>query len=164
MKRLGLVVLAVAACQHAQTAVPPAAPTPPRPLPREAVLQVKQVIEDWRKAYEKRDIEALEALYTHDDDTLVVADGVPYITWASVEPALKNRMAMQRELHIQLKEVQVSKLGPDAAAAVATMSRDSGDATTTVHEYGALSLALTKTDAGWKIAAEHYSYRRGTQQ
>jgi uncharacterized protein (TIGR02246 family) len=132
-------------------------------MPRDAQGQIKQVIEDWRKAYESRDAEALEALYTHDADTLVVADGVPYIGWPSVEPALQNRMTMQREMHIQLKEVQVSELGPNAAAAIATMTRDSGDATTTVHEYGALSLALTKTDAGWKIAAEHYSYRRAPQ-
>jgi uncharacterized protein (TIGR02246 family) len=155
-----LVVLAVAACHRGPAAPQPAAPTPPRPLPRDAQGQVKQVIEDWRKAYEARDAAALEALYTHDADTLVVADGVPYIGWPSIEPALQNRMTSTREMHIQLKEVQVSELGPNAAAAVATMTRDSGDATTTVHEYGALSLALTKTDAGWKIAAEHYSYRR----
>ncbi|HEX4450690.1 MAG TPA: nuclear transport factor 2 family protein [Kofleriaceae bacterium] len=159
-----LFVLAVAACHHAPTgaqAATPAEPTPPRPLPRDAAGQVKQVIEDWRKAYEARDAAALEALYTHDADTLVVADGVPYIGWPSVEPALQNRMTNTREVHIQLKEVQVSELGPNAAAAIATMTRDSGDATTTVHESGALSLALTKTDAGWKIATEHYSYRRG---
>jgi uncharacterized protein (TIGR02246 family) len=158
-----LVVLAVAACHHAQPATPAVTPTPSRPLPRDAQGQVKQVIEDWRKAYESRDAAALEALYTHDADTLVVADGVPYIGWPSVEPALQNRMINAREMHIQLKEVQVSELGPTAAAAIATMTRDSGDATTTVHEYGALSLALTKTDAGWRIAAEHYSYRRAQQ-
>jgi uncharacterized protein (TIGR02246 family) len=160
MNRLAL-MLAVAACHPSgPVASAPAAPTPPRPMPRDAQGQIKQTIEDWRKAYEARDVDALEALYTHDADTLVVADGVPYIGWPSIDPALRNRMTMTREMHIQLKEVQVSQLAPNAAAAIATMTRDSGDATTTVHEYGALTLALTKTDTGWKIAAEHYSYRR----
>ena len=130
-------------------------------MPRDAAGQVKQVIEDWRKAYEARDVNALEALYTHDADTLLVSDGVPFIGWPSVDPALKNRMVNTREMHIRLKEVQVSALAPTAAVAIATMTRDSGDGTTSVHEYGALTLVLTKTDAGWRIASEHYSYRRG---
>jgi uncharacterized protein (TIGR02246 family) len=159
--KLGLLVIAVAACHSAAAPVAPA-PTPPRPMPRDAAGQVKQVIEDWRKAYEARDVSALESLYTHDLDTLLVSDGVPYIGWASVDPALRDRMVNTREMRIRLKEVQVSALAPTAAVAIATMTRDAGDATTTVHEMGALTLVLTKSDAGWKIASEHYSYRRGS--
>jgi uncharacterized protein (TIGR02246 family) len=159
--KLAWLLVACAACRAPSAAAPVAAPTPPRPMPRDAVGQVKQTIEDWRKAYEARDADALEALYTHDADTLLVSDGVPFIGWPSVDPALRDRIKNTREVHILLKEVQVSALAPTAAAAIATMTRDSGDGTTTIHEYGALTLVLTKTDAGWRIVAEHYSYRRG---
>jgi uncharacterized protein (TIGR02246 family) len=158
--KLAWLVVACVACR-ATVGAPVATSTTPRPMPRDEVGQVKQVIDDWRKAYEARDADTLEALYTHDADTLLVSDGVTFIGWPSVDPALRDRIKNTREVHIRLKEVQVSPIAPTAAVAIATMTRDSGDATTMIHEYGALTLVLTKTDAGWRIVSEHYSYRRG---
>lgn len=163
MKRALLVVVAfgaLAGCPE-PPATPIAQPTPPRIMAHDEAGQVKEIIEAWREAYEARNLGAFEALYTHDDDTLIVYDGQPFIGWASVDTVLRDRVANAREVHIRLKEVQVSEVAPTAAAAVATMTRESGDGTTTVRETGALTLVLTKTDDGWKIAAEHYSYRRG---
>jgi len=155
--RIALLLVAAAACHPPAAA--PVVPVRP-PLPRDAAGQVRQAIEDWRAAYEHRDPDALEALYAHDADTMLVSDGVPFIGWASVDPALRDRIANTREVHIRLKEVQISALAPSAAVGIATMTRDSGDGVTSVHEVGALTLVFQKLEAGWRIVAEHYSYRR----
>jgi uncharacterized protein (TIGR02246 family) len=156
--RIALLLVVAAAC-HRQVQSP-AAPVPREPMPRDAAGQIRQAIDAWRAAYEGRNADALEALYTHDADTIVVTDGVPFIGWPSVDPALRDRMANTPEIHIRLKEVQIAALAPTAAVAIATMTRDTGDGTTSVHEYGALTLVFHKSDAGWQIAAEHYSYKR----
>lgn len=154
-----LVVVAFAACTRGSA--PAATPAPVRPpLPHDVAGQIRQVIDAWRTAYEHRDADALAALYTHDADTAVVADGVPLIGWASVEPALRDRVGAAKEVHIRLKEVQVAALGDGAAYGIATITRDAGDATTTVHELGTITLVFARTDQGWRIASEHYSYRR----
>jgi uncharacterized protein (TIGR02246 family) len=150
--RIALLLVVAAAC-HRQAAT--AAPVPHEPMARDEAGQIRQAIDAWRTAYETRNAGALEALYTHDADTIVVTDGVPFIGWASVD-----RMANTPESHIRLKEVQVAPLAPTAAVAIATMTRDTGDGTTSVHEHGALTLVFHKSDAGWQIAAEHYSYKR----
>jgi hypothetical protein len=82
------------------------------------------------------------------------------IGWSSVEAYLKDRVARVGSIHIRLKDVQVIALGLEAASAIATMTRELSDGTTTVTENGTLTLVLRHTPAGWVISSEHYSYKR----
>jgi ketosteroid isomerase-like protein len=155
-----VVVVAVAAsCAHQKTSevfVETKVVTP-----REVTVATRGAIEQWRQAYEIRSIEALEKLYSHDPDIVLVNDGVTLIGWTSVDGMLKDRVARAKEVHIRLKEIQVTSIAPTAAFGVATMTRELGDGVTTVTEYGSLTLVFRKDPtAGWLIVGEHYSYKR----
>jgi ketosteroid isomerase-like protein len=160
-------VLAVWACAHPKDL--PETPAKPA-TPKEVVAAGRALIEQWRQAYEVRSVDALSKLYAHDLDLVVVLDGLPLNGWTSVETMLKDRLAHAKEVHVRLKDVQITTLAPTAAFAVATMTRELGDGVTTVTENGALTLVLRsvidpeKTSAvaatRWLIVAEHYSYRR----
>lgn len=128
--------------------------------PKEVVTAVKATIEQWRQGYEVRSVDALAKLYARDLDVVVVQEGQTMIGWSSVEAYLKDRIARAGQIHIRLKDVQVVALGLEAAYAVATMTRELTDGTTTVTESGTLTLVVRKTPDGWAIASEHYSYKR----
>src|SRR4051812_26551754 len=49
--------------------------------PKEVTVATRGVIEQWRQAYEVRSIDALEQLYSHDPDIVLVNDGVTLIGW-----------------------------------------------------------------------------------
>jgi uncharacterized protein (TIGR02246 family) len=129
--------------------------------PKEVVAAARATIEQWRQAYEVRSFEALAKLYAHNIDLVVVQDGMPLIGWTSVEGMLKDRLARYKEIHVRLKDIQVQSLGPDAATATATMTRELGDGITTITESGALTIVLRKDGDNWLIVTEHYSYKRG---
>jgi ketosteroid isomerase-like protein len=154
-----LVLALVAACAHgkqADTIVETKEQTP-----KEVTVATRGAIEQWRQAYEVRSIDALEKLYSHDPDIVLVNDGVTLIGWSSVDGMLKDRVARAKEIHIRLKEVQVTSVAPTAAFGVATMTRELSDGITTVTEYGSLTLVFRKDpNAGWLIVGEHYSYKR----
>ncbi len=136
--------------------------TPKAPLtPKEVVAGARATIEQWRQAYEVRSFEALAKLYAHELDLVVVQDGVPLVGWTSVESTLQDRLARTKEIHIRLKDIQVTALGPTAATATAAMTRELGDGVTTVTESGALTVVLRKDADIWLIVTEHYSYKRG---
>lgn len=145
----------VAGCPAKSAPVTPSATTP-----KEVVAGVKATIEQWRQGYEVRSVEALAKLYAHDLDVVVVQEGLTMIGWSSVEAYLKDRIARAGAIHIRLKDVQVIALGLEAASAVATMTRELTDGTTTVTESGTLTLVLRKVPEGWVISSEHYSYKR----
>ncbi len=157
--RILLVALAIliAGCPGGKTRDPvgPSATTP-----KEVVTAVKATIEQWRQGYEVRSVDALAKLYAHDLDLVVVQEGLTMVGWSSVEAYLKDRIARAGQIHIRLKDVQVVALGLEAASAVATMTRELTDGTTTVTESGTLTLVVRKTPDGWAISSEHYSYKR----
>ena len=160
MRRISLAViaLALAACpahDKAQDTTPVHDATP-----KEVVSAGRGVIEQWRQAYEVRSVDGLAKLYAHDVDVVVVQDGQPLIGWSSIEAMLKDRLTRAKEIHVRLKDVQVTSIAPTVASAVATMTRELGDGITTVTENGTLTIVMRKTDAGWLIVAEHYSYKR----
>lgn len=128
--------------------------------PKDVVTAARGTIEQWRQAYEVRSFDALAKLYVHGDDTVVVQDGVPLIGWSTIQAMLQDRLARAKDIHVRLKEVTVTSLAPTVASAVATMTREISDGVTTVTENGALTLVLLQTADGWKIVAEHYSYKR----
>ncbi|MDB4952456.1 MAG: hypothetical protein JWO36_25 [Myxococcales bacterium] len=128
--------------------------------PKEVVAAARATIEQWRQAYEVRSFDALAKLYTHDLDTVVVQDGQTMIGWSSVEAMLRDRLSRAKTIHVRLKDIQVTSLAPDAAFAVATMTREVSDGTTSVGENGALTLVLRKDGEVWHIVGEHYSYKR----
>jgi ketosteroid isomerase-like protein len=157
--RLPVLLLLLAACPQskpAETVVETKELTP-----KEVTVATRGVIEQWRQAYEIRSIDALEHLYAHDPDIVLVGDGVTLIGWSSVDGMLKDRIARAKEIHIRLKEIQVTAVAPTAAFGVATMTRELTDGVTTVTEYGSLTLVFRKDpNAGWLIVGEHYSYKR----
>jgi ketosteroid isomerase-like protein len=159
--RLALVTalaLLAAACPRAKPAEP-VGPTH-EATPKEVVAATRGAIEQWRQAYEVKSMDALGKLYAHDTDVVIVQDGVTLIGWGSVEGLLKDRLSRAKEIHIRLKEVQVTSIAPTAAFAVATMTREVGDGVTTVTENGSLTLVFRKEATGWLIVGEHYSYKR----
>lgn len=158
--RYALLLLVVAAsCAHQKT--PDTVVETKVETPREVTVATRGAIEQWRQAYEIRSIDALEKLYSHDSDIVLVNDGVTLIGWSSVDGMLKDRVARAKEVHIRLKEIQVTSVAPTAAFGVATMTRELSDGVTTVTEYGSLTLVFRKDlNAGWLIVGEHYSYKR----
>ena len=158
--RYALLSLVVAAsCAHQKT--PDTVVETKEPTPKEVTVATRGAIEQWRQAYEIRSIDALEKLYSHDPDIVLVNDGVTLIGWSSVDGMLKDRVARAKEVHIRLKEIEVTAVAPTAAFGVATMTRELSDGVTTVTEYGSLTLVFRKDpNAGWLIVGEHYSYKR----
>ncbi|HUJ59269.1 MAG TPA: nuclear transport factor 2 family protein [Kofleriaceae bacterium] len=138
-----------------------AAPVSP-PVPADVVQAAKATVEQWRQAYEVRSLDALAKLYVHDPSTVVVLDGTPIMGWSAIETALGDKLVHAKEIHVRLKDLAVTELAPTVACATATMTREIGDGITTVTENGALTLVLRRddADASWRIAIEHYSYKR----
>ncbi len=134
--------------------------SPSATTPKEVTTAVKATIEQWRQGYEVRSVETLAKLYAHDLDLVVVQEGLTMIGWSSVEAYLKDRIARAGQIHIRLKDVQIVALGLEAASAVATMTRELTDGSTTVTESGTLTLVVRKTPDRWVISSEHYSYKR----
>ena len=152
-----MLCVAIAGCPRPKPAdtTPAASATP-----KEVVAAAKGVIEQWRQAYEVRSFDALGKLYVHDLDLVVVQDGLAMMGWSTVEPVLRDRLTKAKEIHVRLKDVGVTSLGPTAAAAIATMTREVSDGVTTVTENGALTLVLRRGADGWQIVQEHYSFKR----
>jgi ketosteroid isomerase-like protein len=153
-----LVGLAVAGCLRGGGDTTPSRSA----TPKEVVASARATIEQWRQAYEVRSLDALDKLYAHDLDVVVVHDGLPIVGWASVEGMLRDRLVRYKKIHIRLKDIQVQSLGEAAAVATAAMTREQGDDVTTVTEYGALTIVLRRAGERWLIVTEHYSYRRGS--
>ena len=151
------IVLAVSACRGSKQETTPVRPQ----TPKEVVAAARTVVEEWRQAYETRSFEALAKLYAHDLDLVVVLDGTQLVGWASVEGMLKDRITHYKQILVHLKDIQVAALGPKAATATATMTRELGDGTTTITENGALTFVLRRDGENWLVAVEHYSYKRG---
>jgi ketosteroid isomerase-like protein len=145
----------VAACTGAK------APAAPRiEAPKDVVGAAKATVEKWRLAYEGRNLDALSMIYPHDLDVVVIQEGVATQGWTAVEAMLKDRLAKATEIHVRIKDQQVVSLAPDAAATIATMTRELISGGTTINEAGTLSLILRKVGEAWVIAVEHYSYKR----
>jgi ketosteroid isomerase-like protein len=151
------VVLAAVACQHGK---PATTETARRPTPTDVLAAGKATIEQWRQAYEVRSADALAKLYAHDPELVLVQDGIPLVSWATVQGVLQTKLAHAKEVHVRLKDVTVSALAPSIATVAATMTREVSDGVTTVTENGALTLVLRQDADGWKIVVEHYSYKK----
>lgn len=151
------VAFALAGCPHG-TATAPTTPS----TPKETVAGVRATIEQWRQAYQVRSYDGLAKLYDHSLDLVVVQDGQALIGWSSVEGMLKDRFARFKDVHINLKDIQVTALDGTAAVATASMTQELGDGTTSISESGALTVVLRKQGDAWLIVTEHYSYKRST--
>jgi ketosteroid isomerase-like protein len=151
------VVVAAVACQHGK----PVATETARPAtPTDVVAAGKAVVEQWHQAYEARNVDALAKLYAHDNEVVLVQDGLPLVGWTTVQGMLQAKLGHAKEIHVRLKDVTVSGLAATVATAAATMTREVSDGVTTVTENGALTLVLRQDADGWKIVVEHYSYKK----
>jgi ketosteroid isomerase-like protein len=159
--RVLLVVLALCAgCPRSGVETTPTVPAKEL-TPKEVIAATRGAVEQWRQAYEVRSMDALGKLYAHDTDVVIVQDGITLIGWGSVQGLLEDRLNRAKEIHIRLKEVQVTGVGPRGAFAVATMTREVSDGVTSVSEKGALTLVFRKDpQLGWLIVGEHYSYKK----
>lgn len=153
-----LVAIALAGCLRGRGDTTPAPP----PTPKEVVAAARATIEQWRQAYQVHSFEALAKLYAHEPELVVVQDGMPLVGWSSVEAMIKDRIARYPKIVVRLKDIQVMSIGPTAATATASMTRELGDDVTTITESGALTIVLRKHGEGWVIVTEHYSYKRGS--
>lgn len=149
-----LAVLTLVAC----TASAPASQTPA--TPRDVAVSARATVESWRQAWEVRSVEALEKLYAHDLDVVLITEGQPLTGWSSIDATLKDKLARATTVRVTLKDVQVRAQGENVATAVATMRREITDGATTTTENGTLSLVLRRDNDVWLITVEHYSYRR----
>ncbi len=73
-----LLLVVVAACAHQKT--PETVVETREQTPKEVTIATRGAIEQWRQANEVRSIEALEKLYSHDPDIVLVNDGVTTVT------------------------------------------------------------------------------------
>jgi hypothetical protein len=154
---LAMVVLAVVACHGKGASTGPAKVA----TPKEVTDGARAAIEQWRQAYEVRSPEVLGKLYVHGGETMLVQDGVPTLGWPAIEPLLRDRLTRAKDIHVKLKDVQVTALSEDTVYAVASISREVSDGVTNVAENGAVTLVLRNEGGAWHILAEHYSRRQG---
>lgn len=149
-----LAVLTLVACAaNAPVAREPA-------TPKDVATGARATVEQWRQAWEVRSVEALEKLYVHDLDVVLITEGQPLTGWSSIDATLKDKLARATTVHVALKDVQVRAQSETVATAIATMRREITDGATTTTENGTLSLVLRREGDAWLIAVEHYSYRR----
>lgn len=153
--RCAVLALALAACP-APKAEDTAAT---RPGAKDAATAVRGAVEQWRQAYEVRSLDTLEKLYAHDADLVVIQDSQTLAGWPAVDAMLKDQLARAKEVHVRLKDLKIAPRG-EVATAVATMSREISDGTTTVSEQGPVMLVWQREGDGWHIIAEHFSYKR----
>jgi ketosteroid isomerase-like protein len=144
-------------CHHDGPAI--VAASPMTQTTKEAAAAARATIDQWRAAYEARDVAALTRLYTAGVDVVVVQQGTALLGQSSVQAMLKDRLDRAKEIHVRLKDIQVDALGPTAAVAIVTMAREVSDGVTSVAENGTLTLTLRQEPEGWRIVTEHYSYR-----
>ena len=156
MTRLALVLALLTAGCPAKGPEGPVAP----PTPKAVAAAAKAAVEQWRQGYEVRSFDALEKLYAHDLDVVVVTEGVALTGWKSIEAMLRDKLARAGAIHVRLKDIQVAAQGTMVATVVATMTREVTDGSATTTESGTLTLTLRKDGDAWVIALEHYSYRR----
>lgn len=158
MRRL-LIALALSLAGCPKTAAPVA---PSTLTPAEVVTAGKATLEKWRQAYELRSADTLGALYAHDIDLVVVLEGQAFLGWDAVGAMLNERVKMADKIFIRLKDTSVISLGPDAAFAHATMTRETVAAggSTSMTENGIVTMVLRKQGDNWVIGSEHYSYKR----
>jgi len=152
MRSLVIAAVVLAGCPRAQPA-----PTTPA-APPDVVDAAKATIEDWRKDQEARNLDAIGKLYAHDADVIVVQQGMPVVGWPAVESLLKARLA-KPTIIVRLADIHIASLAPEVASAVASMSRETSDGTTSIAENGTLTLVLRRDADHWVIVAEHYSYK-----
>jgi ketosteroid isomerase-like protein len=151
MRSLVIAAVVLAGCPRDK----PAATTPATPADIDGA---KTTIENWRKDHEARNLDALGKLYAHDADVTVVQQGTPVVGWPAVESLLKARLA-KPTIIVKLADVHVASLAPEVASAVASLSREFSDGTTTVTDSGTITLVLRRDGDHWVIVAEHYSYK-----
>jgi ketosteroid isomerase-like protein len=154
---IALSVTALAGCPKSAEPVAPSNLTP-----AEVVTAGKATIEKWRQAYELRSADSLGDLYAHDVDLVVVLEGQTFLGWDAVGGMLKERLKLADKIFIRLKDTNVISLGPDAASAYATMTREivAAGGSTSVTENGIVTFTLRKQGENWVIGSEHYSYKR----
>ena len=150
-----------ALCMVDPNAMPAGCPGATPPDAAEAA--VRGVLEQWRRAYESRDSDALARLYAHYAGVAVAENGAMLSGWTAIEPVLRDRLGRATEIRIRIDDVKVRAVGATAAV-IATMLRERSDGATTATERGVLMLLLRAPaaagDAGWVIVAQHYSSRR----
>lgn len=160
MKPTAIFALAIAGAAGCAGGHGPTAVAPSGAAPTEVVAAAKATIEQWRQATEVRSPDALEKLYAHDLDVVIVQEGTAHLGWSDVKTVIDERVGMASAIHVRLKDVQVASVAPTAATAVAQMTREITTGTTAVTETGTLTLVLRHDAAGWVITSEHYSYKR----
>lgn len=131
--------------------------------PAETVDGATRLVESWRQAWEVRSADALEALYVHDVDVVVVSQGQAQLGWTAVEAWLDGAVGRAASVHLTVEGLSVAALGPAAASLVCTLTREISDGVSTASERGTLTMALRDDGDGWKIVSEHYSYAPSAQ-
>ena len=156
-----VVVVALAACKPSTSGDT----TPDPASPADAVTAgARGAVEQWRQAWEVRSVDALGELYAHNLDVIVVEQGRPHLGWTEVQTYLSTKMGGATEIHVKLDDLQVFALGPDAAAASASITREISDGVVNSAETGVVTMALAAGEDGkWRIVAEHYSYPPRTE-
>ncbi len=132
-------------------------PTLP-PTPAAVVTQVKGAVEQWRQGMEVRSVDALATLYAQVPELMHVSQGKVTVGWTATQEALQAFFNAHTEVKVRLSELNVIALGGDGAVASGAIDRRYGDGVTTTEEHGGIVLVFRRTQEGWKIVAEHYSY------
>lgn len=130
--------------------------------PAETVEAGTAALEQYRQAYQVRSPEALKEIYDQTLDLVVVEQGKVYRGWTAFERQLDQLLAKTTDIHVDLSDIAVVALGPDAAAASASIRREVSDGVMTVVTKGTLTLAMrrVKDAAGerWVVVHAHLSY------
>lgn len=127
----------------------------------DAFAAVFRAVEQWRQGWQVRSLEALEPLYRHDDQTIIVYQGRAQRGWDRAQTWLRAQLAGASTVHLRIEDGVVTTLGADGATFAARMGREMSDGVLTTSDEGVLTLTFVHADGAWQIVAEHYSYALG---
>lgn len=150
-----LLLLVALGCHHGAGAggSAPAAPA----AHGDAIDAARRALESWRQAYEVESFDALAALYAHEQNVVVVRQGVATVGWDAIAPTLKALLGA-KEIRVHIHDVQIATPGAGAAVVTAGMDREVSDGVTTISERGVVTLVLRAEGESWLVVAEHYSF------
>jgi hypothetical protein len=157
-----LVITILAACGGGGGAVvEPVAPA--RALtPVEVVEAGTAALEQYRQAYQVRSPDALKDIFEQTLDLVVIEQGKVYRGWTAFERRLNQLLSTATDIHLDLSDIAVVALGPDAAAASASIRREISDGVMTVVTNGTITLAMRRINDAvgerWVVVHAHFSY------
>lgn len=150
-----LTVILLIACGGAP--IQPAQPEVEESLTIDYKEEIGAAMTLYKKSYEARELQGLQALYESGLDLALVYQGRLYSGVSQVQDFLGKRIGSASQVRITMADIRVRGLDKNSASASCDFEITVGDDAVSVTEKGLLTLVYRKEGDKWLIASEHFS-------